>query len=274
MKVSQYDAAGGRNFTVSKRDRPVDFRDYRVLFILPCNAAACVRNYFSAEVYSMMNWNTWREAESHLRDLREKGIVRFAAVDSSTIEICHDDPLGAIVLETEMRRVINPTGEDWGAPSWRWYRPTRAGSWKNLEMLTDAVIMGVRRVSEYGIDNVVALVNPRAYFLALAAAVAEYNILGKWILFRVPAHPHHLIPAVKEVSPFVRAVTGGVSIKGGIYHVPPLFPFLQEEDKRYRHILPDRWKDHGRLPRLSDVIEQWRMIGQHLLGFGGNGHHD
>jgi len=68
-----------------KQDRPDDFRDCRVLFVLPCNAAACVGNYFSAEVYSMRNWNTWREAEFHLRDLREKGIVRFAAVDSSTI---------------------------------------------------------------------------------------------------------------------------------------------------------------------------------------------
>jgi hypothetical protein len=119
-----------------------------------------------------------------------------------------------------MRRVINPTGEDWGAPSWRWYRPSRAGSWNNLDTLTDAVIRGVRRVSEFGIDNVIALVNPRGYFLALAAAVAECNLLGKWILFRVPAHPHHLIPAVKEVAPFVRSVAGGARIKGGIYHVP------------------------------------------------------
>jgi len=172
----QEDSEIGDDFTVSEQDRPAEFRNCRVLFLLPCNAAACVGNYFSAEVYSMRNWNTWREADSHLRDLREKGIVRFAAVDSSTIEIRHDDPLGAIVLETEMRRVINPTGEDWGAPSWRWYRPTKAGSWKNLDMLTDAVIRGVRRVSEFGIDNVIALVNPRAYFLALAAAVAECNL--------------------------------------------------------------------------------------------------
>ena len=255
---------------MSKQARPADFRDCRVLFILPCNAAACVGNYFSAEVYSMRNWNTWREAESHLRDLREKGIVRFAAVDSSTIEIRHDDPLGAIVLETEMRRVINPTGEDWGPPSWRWYRPTRAGCWKNLDMLTDAVIRGVRRVSEFGIDNVIALVNPRAYFLALAAAVRECNLLEKWILFRVPAHPHHLIPAVKEVAPFVRAVASRARIKGGIYHVPLLFPFLQEEDKKYRHVLPKRWKEYGRLPNIFDVNEQWKMLDEHFRGVSTN----
>lgn len=259
---------------MSKQDWLAGFRECRVLFILPCNAAACVGNYFSTEVYSMRNWNTWREADSHLRDLREKGIVRFAAVDCSTIEIRHDDPLGAIVLETEMRRVIHPTGEDWGAPSWRWYRPTRAGYWKNLDMLTDAVIRGVHRVSEFGIDNVIALVNPRAYFLALAAAVAECNLLEKWVLFRVPAHPHHLIPAVKEVAPFVRAVAGGARTKGGIYHVPLLFPLLQEEDIRYRHVLPERWKEYGSLPSLSDVNEQWRMLDQHLLGFGSDRHHD
>ena len=255
---------------VSKQDRSADFRDCMVLFILPCNAAACVGNYFSAEVYSMRNWNTWREADSQLRDFREKGIVRLAAVDSSTIEISRDDPLGAIVLETEMRRVINPTGEDWGAPSWRWYRPTRGGSWKNLDMLTDAVIRAVRRVSEIGIDNVIALVNPRGYFLALAAAVAECNLLEKWILFRVPAHPHHLIPAVKEVAPFVRAVADGARIKGGIYHVPSLFPFLQEEDKRYRHALPERWEEYGSLPSLSDVNEKWKMLGQSLSGVSTN----
>jgi hypothetical protein len=105
-------------------------------------------------------------------------------------------------------------------------------------------------------------VNPRGYFLALAAAVAECNLLGKWILFRVPAHPHHLIPAVKEVAPFVRSVAGGARIKGGIYHVPSLFPFLQEEDKRYRHALPERWKKYGRLTRVSDVKEQWNMLNE------------
>jgi hypothetical protein len=214
----------------------------------------------------MRNWNTWREADSHLRDLREKGIVMFAAVDSSTIEIRNEDPLGAIVLETEMQRVINPTAEDWGAPSWRWYRPTRGGSWKNLDILTDAVIRGVRRVSEFGIDNVIALVNPRAYFLALAAAVAECNLLDKWILFRVPAHPHHLIPAVKEVTPFIRAVADGARIKGGIYHVPPLFPFLKEEDINYRHVLPGRWKEYGRLPSLSDVNGQLKILSKILSG--------
>lgn len=245
---------------MSKQDRPVDFHDCRVLFILPCNAAACVGNYFSAEVYSMRNWNTWREADSRLKDLRQKGIVRLAAVDSSTIEIRHDDPLGAIVLETEMHRVINPTGEDWGAPSWRWYRPTRAGCWKNLDILTDAVIRGVRRVSEFGIDNVIALVNPRAYFLALAAAVAESNLLGKWVLFRVPAHPRHLVPAVREVVHFVQAVAGGVRLKGGIYHIPLLFPFLQEEGNMYRHALPARWKEYGRLPQFHEVKEQWNML--------------
>ncbi len=251
---------------MSKQDRPADFRDCKAMFILPCNAAACVGNYFSAEVYSMRNWNTWREADSQLRDLRENGIVRFAAVDSSTIEIRHDDPLGAIVLETEMRRVINPTGEDWGAPSWRWYRPTRSGSWKNLDMLTDAVIKGVRRVSEFGIDSVIALVNPRAYFLALTAAVAECNLLGKWILFRVPAHPRYLISAVREVVPMIRAISAGKGrLNGGIYLIPKLFPILQSEEIVYRHKLPKRWGAYGKLPKFNEVEKTWTSI-ENILG--------
>jgi hypothetical protein len=50
-----------------------DIRNARVLLILPCNAAACVGNYFQAEVYSRRRWNTWREADANLRDPREKG---------------------------------------------------------------------------------------------------------------------------------------------------------------------------------------------------------
>jgi hypothetical protein len=37
---------------------------------------------------------------------------------------------------------------------------------------------------------------------------------------------------------------------------------LQEEDKRYRHALPERWKEYGRLPSLSDVNEQWNMLNE------------
>jgi hypothetical protein len=41
---------------------------------------------------------------------------------------------------------------------------------------------------------------------------------------------------------------------------------LQEEDKRYRHVLPERWKEYGRIPRVSEVNEQWKMLGQNLRG--------
>src|SRR5512137_3205321 len=171
----------------------------QVLLILPCNAAACVGNYFRAEVYRKSGWNTWREADFLLRDLRVEGRVAFAAVDSSILETAPDDPRGAIVLETEMERAKNPDGEDWGAPSWRWFRPTKAGRWTTLENLTDALVRGVRRVERLGIPHVIALVNPRAYFLALAAAVAECGLLDRWLLFHIPAHPRHLVPAVRTI---------------------------------------------------------------------------
>ena len=62
-----------------------DLQRAETLLILPCNAAACVGNYFRAEVYRASGWNTWREVDALLRDLREEGRVAFAAVDSSNL---------------------------------------------------------------------------------------------------------------------------------------------------------------------------------------------
>jgi len=243
-----------------------DYRAARTMLLLPCNAAACVGNYFSAEVYSKKGWNTWREADASLRDLREKGTVGFAAVDSSTLDTGPDDPRGAIVLETEMRRASNPTGEDWGAPSWRWFRPTRSGQWKTLGTLTDALVKGVLRVNGMGIQNVVALINPRAYFLALAAAVNECDLQKKWILFRMPAHPRHLIPAVGEVVPMIRAITVGEGrMNGGIYHIPKLYPFLESEEAAYRDKLPNRWGPYGKLPGFKEVEKTWTSVEKSMI---------
>jgi hypothetical protein len=71
-------------------------------------------------VYCKTGQNTWREADALLQDLRGKGRVAFAAVDSSILETAPDDSRGAIVLETEMNRARNPEGEDWGAPECFW----------------------------------------------------------------------------------------------------------------------------------------------------------
>ncbi len=104
-------------------------------------------------MYRKGGWNTWREADYLLRDLREDGRVAFAAVDSSILETAPDDPRGAIVLETEMHRAKSPDGDDWGAPSWRWFRATRAGRWTALQTLTGTLIRGVRRVEGLGIPT-------------------------------------------------------------------------------------------------------------------------
>jgi hypothetical protein len=101
-----------------------DLRRAQVLLILPCNAAACVGNYFRTDVYRKSGWNTWLEADLLLWDLRQQGKVAFAAVDSSILETAPDDPRGVIVLEIEMQRAKSPDGEDWGTPSWQWFRPT------------------------------------------------------------------------------------------------------------------------------------------------------
>jgi hypothetical protein len=228
-----------------------------VLVILPCNAAACVGNYFRADVYRKSGWNTWREADLRLRDLREQGRVAFAAVDSSILETAPNDPRGAIVLETEMERATSPDSEDWGAPSWRWFRPTRAGRWTALENLTDALVRGVRRVEGLGIPQVIAPVNPRAYFLALTAAVAECGLLDRWLLFHIPAHPRHLIPAVRTIAPVVRGATHGVTPPGGVYSIPMLLPALRREVASYRDPLPLRWGSWGHVPSERVVRRSW-----------------
>lgn len=234
----------------------------RVLLILPCNGAACVGNYFRAEVYRESGWNTWREADAQLRDLRAKGRVAFAAVDSSILETSPDDQRGAIVLETEMGRARNPEGEDWGAPSWRWFRPTRAGRWTQLEALTEALIRGVQRVDGLGFRHVLALVNPRAYFLALAAAVAESGLLDRWILFRVPAHPRHLLEAARQIVPFVQAAAAEIRLPGGIYPIPNLLPPLQREMERYRDPLPARWRAWGAALNARPAERRWIILMQ------------
>jgi len=237
-----------------------DLKNARVLLILPCNAAACVGNYFRAEVYSKRNWNTWREADKCLHDLREEGRVAFAAVDSVTLETQPDDPRGAIVLETEMNRVSNPEGEDWGTPSWRWFRPTPSGQWKHLEELTEALVKGVNRVDSMGFSQVLALVNPRAYFLALATAVDKCSLMDRSVLFRAPAHPRHLLSAVRQVASCVRAAADGHKLKGGIYPIPDLYPILQREAKTYRHPLPKPWRDHNRFPSIREVNKRWASL--------------
>lgn len=235
-------------------------KNTKLLVILPCNAAACIGNYFRADVYTKKGWNTWKEADACLRDLRIKEMVAFAAVDSSTLETEPRGSKGAIVFETEMERVKNPTGKDWGAPNWRWFRPTAAGSCEYLETLTESLVKGIRRVEKMGFTQVFALVNPRGYFLSLAAAVDKCGLLNKWILFRVPSHPRHLLSAVRQMTPFVFAACEGKKLKGGIYPIPDLYPFLQKENKAYKDFLLKPWQKYSGLPGIDEVKTQWQAL--------------
>jgi len=237
-----------------------NLKNARILLILPCNAAACIGNYFRAETYSKNGWNTWREADILFRELRKRGQVVFAAVDSSTLETEPGGSKGAIVFETEMDRAKNPTGKDWGAPNWRWFKPTKAGKCEYLEALTDSLVKGVRRVEKLGFSQVFALVNPRGYFLSLAAAVDKCGLLNKWILFRVPSHPRHLLSAVRQVTPFVRVAAEGKKLKGGIYSIPNSFPFLQKENKVYKDSLPRPWQKYCSLLRFSEIKSRWASL--------------
>ncbi|TRZ48779.1 hypothetical protein D4Q80_03285 [bacterium] len=237
-----------------------DLKSAHILLILPCNAAACIGNYFRAETYTKKGWNTWKEADACLSDLRNKKLVAFAAMDSSTLDTEPKGSKGAIVFETEMERAKNPTGKDWGAPNWRWFRPTPAGNCKYLEELTEALVKGVRRVEKIGFSQVFALVNPRGYFLSLAAAVDRCGLLNKWVLFRVPSHPRHLISAVRQITPFIHAAAEGEKLKGGIYPIPALYPFMQKENKVYKDFLPKPWQKYSSLPYIGEIKTRWLLL--------------
>jgi len=234
-----------------------DLKNARTLLILPCNAAACIGNYFRAETYSKNGWNTWREADMLLRGLREKGEVAFAALDSSTLETEPRGYKGAIVFETEMGRAKNPTGKDWGAPNWRWFKPSKAGKCEYLETLTESLVKGIHRVEKMGFSHIFALVNPRGYFLSLAAAVDRCRLLNDWLLFRVPSHPRHLISAVRQIIPFVRVTAESRRFKGGIYPIPDLYSFMQKESRIYKDSLPQPWQKYIGLPDETDIKTQW-----------------
>lgn len=237
-----------------------DLKNARTLLILPCNAAACIGNYFRAETYSKNGWNTWREADMLLRELRKKGEVAFAAMDSSTLDTEPTGSKGAIVFETEMDRAKNPTGEDWGAPNWRWFKPARSGKCEYLEELTESLVKGIRRVEKMKFSKVFALVNPRGYFLSLAAAVDRCGLLNEWTLFRVPSHPRHLLSAVRQITPFVCAAAEGKKLKGGIYSIPELYPFLRKENKIYKNILPQPWRKHEHLINFKLTKKKWAYL--------------
>lgn len=68
--------------------------------------------HFRVETYTKKGWNTWKEADLRLHDLRNKEIVAFAALDSSTLDTEPTGSKGTIVFETEMDRAKNPTGKD------------------------------------------------------------------------------------------------------------------------------------------------------------------
>ena len=80
------------------------------------------------------------------------------------------------------------------------------------------------------------------------------------MLFRVPSHPRHLISAVRQITPFVRSAAEGKKLKGGIYSIPELYPFMQKENKTYKDSLPQPWKEYGQLINLNSVKKRWKLL--------------
>lgn len=209
-----------------------------VLLILPCNDGAAHGNYFVPLNPRNKNWNAWREADKLLAVLREEKRVMFAAVDSSILEI-EDDGKGALVSEYEMERVINPEGEDWGSPTWRWFNPKNPSGLEYLTMLTESLKTALSRTTIF--SKIFAVVNPRGYFLSLAAAVHEQSLLGRIMMLEMPVHPNNLKEAITLISSFIqRYISEGYFQEGIISHA-----FLQQriakESTAWKLNLPERW---------------------------------
>ena len=111
-----------------------------------------------------------------------------------------------------------------------------------------------------GFTQVFAVVNPRGYFLSLAAAVDKCGLLNKWILFQVPSHPRHLLSAVRQMTPFVYAASEGRKLEGGIYPIPEFYPSLKKENKAYKDSLPKPWRNYSGLPTIEEVKSKWQTL--------------
>lgn len=75
----------------------------------------------------------------------------------------------------------------------------------------------------------------------------------------MPAHPRHLLPAVRQILPLVGTAVKGEKFPGGIYSIPDLYPFLQKENKVYKDSLPRPWQKYTSLPSIDEIKTRWRQ---------------
>jgi len=210
-----------------------------VLLILPCNDGAANGNYFIPLNPGKESWNVWREADNLLYVLRKDKKVMFAAVDSSTLEVEGEDGKGALVFEYEMKRVINPEGEDWGSPSWRWFNPNNPNGLEYLATLTESLKKALSRINTF--SKIFAVVNPRGYFLSLAAALHEQSLFSKTMMLEMPVHPNNLKAAITLISSFIQRYFSEGYFQGGIISHPVLVQRIAKESTVWKQNLPERW---------------------------------
>ena len=162
----------------------------------------------------------------------------FADVDSSTLEV-EEDGKGALVFEYEMERVINPEGEDWGSPTWRWFNPKNPSGLEYLITLTESLEKALSRTNTF--SKIFAVVNPRGYFLSLAAALQEQSLLDKTMMLEMPVHPNNLKLAVTIISSFIQRYFSEGYFQGGIISHPSLRQRISKESTVWKKNLPERW---------------------------------
>jgi hypothetical protein len=136
------------------------------------------------------------------------------------------------VWETEMDRVRNPTGEDWGPPEWQFYDPTDEEGLEELTSLTESLRKALRRLSST-IPRF-AVLDPFAYFIALAAAVREEGQSALWSI-QGTSDSAVARSALQETKGSVEQF-----LVNGTFN-PGVWPHPMEWIPRL-HRLPDRWR--------------------------------
>ena len=142
------------------------------------------------------------------------------------------DIFGALVWETEMHRVRNPTSEDWGPPDWHLYDPSDRDGYDGLVSLTESLKKGLKRLPPT--VPRFAVLDPTAYFVALATAVREEGQSDWWSL-KGTSDSAATREALKATREEVERYLREGAFSPGVESYPP-------EWVRCLDRLPERWR--------------------------------
>ena len=108
-----------------------------------------------------------------------------------------------------------------------------------LISLTESLDKGLSRTNRF--KKIFAAVNPRGYFLSLAAALHERLLFDKTMMLEVPVHPNNLKASVKIISFFIHKYFSEGYFQGGVILHPSLLQRIARQSIKWKQNLPERW---------------------------------